>query len=45
MYSPVYTVDNIFVKKQNKNKNKAELMNKNTEYFIIKVSLYFLCIN
>jgi hypothetical protein len=40
MYSPVYSVDTIFVKKE----KKAKLMNKSTEYFIIK-NLYFLCIN
>lgn len=41
MYSPVYSVDTIFVKK----KKKAKLMNKSTECFIIKNLLYFLCIN
>lgn len=43
MYSPVYSVDTIFVKKEKK--PKAKLMNKSTECFIIKFFLYFLCIN
>lgn len=43
MYSPVYSVDTIFVKK--KQKTKAKLMNKSTECFIIKNLMYFLCIN
>lgn len=46
MYSPVYSVDTIFVKKQNKKqKPKAKLMNKSTKCFMIKFFLYFLCIN
>lgn len=45
MYSPVYSVDTIFVKKRNKKKTKAKLMNKSTECFIIKNLLYFLYIN
>lgn len=44
MYSPVYSVDTIFVKKKKK-KPKAKLMNKSTECFKIKISLYFLYIN
>lgn len=45
MYSPVYSVDTIFVKKKQKTKNKAKLMNKSTECLHDYIFLYFLCIN